>query len=370
MGKTNEQVVQEVATWLGSLGYARKGPTDGADLVVTAADGSEFVVEVKPLAEMRQEDLQGRLAMAVLQLRKRCEGLRAVPLVVVALPHWSERAEDATARFMADWAPEVGWGIVTGDGGRVLALPGKGRTARTEPDEGARSAAKSRDTVNLFTDANRWMLKILLLDGARADLWGGPRQAVKNAADLARLARVSPEAAYRLVKTLESENLAVSSRNALRLVRREQVVGRWLEHDRYVRPDLWHARWIYGNPSKPTDVFGKPTHLRHALAGFSACEALGVLHTTPPRVMDMHVTGGLAEVLRTWSLEQVDARDADLVLRPTKMTRSVFGGCVERDGVQVVDALQAALDVVSSPARGTEQAEYIVRHVLQLGGES
>jgi hypothetical protein len=145
-------------------------------------------------------------------------------------------------------------------------------------------------------------------------------------------------------------------------------------HQQRLDVHLTHPRRPLEPPAavggKPADVFGKPTDLRYALAGFSACEALGVLHTTSPRVLDVHVTGGLAEVLRTWSLEQVDARDADLVLRPTRMTRSVFGGCVERDGVQVVDALQAALDVVGSPARGTEQAEYIVRHVLQLGEES
>lgn len=363
---------EAVSGWLGSLGFEpdKAGAGDGALLLRAPGRRGRLCAVACSLRDARVDDLRGRLATAVLRSKKACTRKDDVPAAIAWLPRWSRRAETEAAEFMTKYAPDCAWGIGSADGGGVFSLPGRGEIGRRLPAGTARPIARRRDAVDLFSDANRLMLKILLLRDAPTELWGGPRGPAGNVLELGRLAGVSPEAAYRLVRTLETEGFMDAGRRPLVIVRREALISRWLDRERQTRPVFWHARWLYGRPKDPRDVFGGPAALSYAMAGFSACELLGVLHAAPPKLIDVHVSGALPAALETWKLERVEQRDADIVLRPTRHRRSVFGGPVEKRGLRVADALQAALDVVISDARGTEQAEFIVRHVLGPGGDA
>ena len=62
-------------------------------------------------------------------------------------------------------------------------------------------------------------------------------------------------------------------------------------------------------------------------------------------------------------LEETQERDAHFILRLTE-SQAIYRGRVIVDGLSYVDVLQAALDVARHPARGEEQASYILDHVL------
>ena len=62
-------------------------------------------------------------------------------------------------------------------------------------------------------------------------------------------------------------------------------------------------------------------------------------------------------------LEETQERDAHFSLRVTN-SEAIYRGRVIMGGLAYVDVLQAALDVARHPARGEEQASYILDHVL------
>jgi len=100
-----------------------------------------------------------------------------------------------------------------------------------------------------------------------------------------------------------------------------------------------------------------------AVCGFEACRLLDVLHA-PVFRSEVYVVGDLPSAMDTLELEPCDGRDAHLFIRKARFAQSILRGRQVKDNLPVVDVLQAALDVCDRAARGAEQAEYIVRHVL------
>ena len=78
----------------------------------------------------------------------------------------------------------------------------------------------------------------------------------------------------------------------------------------------------------------------------------------------MHVEASSAKATFGRDLEPCATRDADVTLIVSRQVQSVFRGAVVRNDVRYVDILQAALDVSVHPARGAEQAEYVLGDVL------
>lgn len=361
---------EAVAGWLKEAGFEpAAGRNAEANLILhRRGQAGRLCVAIQSLRDTRLEDLVGRLAIAVLRSKKACARKGDVPAAIVHLPRWSRKAEAEANGFMSKYAPDSAWGIASADGGGVLSWPGKGEIVRNQPAETANRVSRRRDAVDLFSDANRLMLKILLLCDTPPAFWGGPRGTVQNALELGRLAGVSSEAAYRLVRTLETESFLEAGARQLSIVRRDALIARWLDREKLTRPVIWHARWMYGKPKSAGEVFGNTAKSGYAVAGFNACELLGVLHATPPGLLEVHIAMSLNDALLSWRLEQVEPADAHIALRPARYRRSILGGRVQRNGVFVVDVLQAALDVAASPARGTEQAAYIIDNILGSGG--
>jgi len=215
----------------------------------------------------------------------------------------------------------------------------------------------------LFTDLNQWMLKVLLLRDADPRYWPGPRHPIFSAAELAEAAAVSTPHAYRFVRAFRDEDYLRESSDGLRVVRKIALFRQWTSALYLRRRSTVPVRWALGRPDSLFEVVEASPARGHeyAIGGFEACKAFSVLHTIE-QVPEVHVKD-TRTALEAWSLEETAQRDADFVLHPTR-SESVFRGRVTLDRLRYVDILQAALDVASHPARGEEQANFIVDHVL------
>ena len=150
----------------------------------------------------------------------------------------------------------------------------------------------------------------------------------------------------------------------MKLIRRRELIDLWFSEEKIRPARRIHVRSILGRKPDPRALVRfKSRDAIGALGGFSACEALGVLHA-PVNSIEVHIALPVNAFLERFKLEACDEGSAQLNLIASKHGESIFRGAIERDGMRVVDVFQAALDVVNHPARGLEQAEYIVELIL------
>jgi hypothetical protein len=326
---------------------------------LSRTDGSTALVEVKSLSTTRRDDLVGRLATAALQLRSAAaHGEHQLAMLVV--PRATSQAAEALREFATRYVPDVAWGLMDDHGSLFLEIPFWGVSLRTK---GHARDAQSAPVVRpaLFSDLHAWMLKVVLLADVAPTLWSGPRERVTTVEDLQRVSGVSRMTAYRFLQTLESEDFVKRSAGSFSLVRRTELVRRWFAYAQHTRLEIVHARSLYQS-SNLVESLSDERGMRWAVAGFAACRALGVLHASFS-TSEVYVDD-TARALEAWELVGCDPRDSQVVLLRSPFGESIFRACVERATLRVVDVLQAALDVTRHPARGQEQAEYIVHEVL------
>jgi hypothetical protein len=264
---------------------------------------------------------------------------------------------------MARYLPEVSWGVLDLRGGVRLRIAPLG--VDLDQPRVAAPRVPDRPLVRLgFSDLNRWMLKLLVLKEAPEGMWGGPRQAFFSPAQLQRAARVSLDKAYKFLRMLEAQDFLRRSPEGLALVRQAELLEHWFAAERLHPPRRVPARSVQGRKPDPARLApaaaGEP---RSALGGFAACRLLGAANASNAS-LELHVRGDLREFLAAHALEPCHPDAAGLHLLVSDHAESVFRGAVRRGPVLVVDVLQAALDVVPNPARGLEQAQYILERVL------
>ena len=331
------------------------------DLVGTRPHGRRVLVEVKALSTLRHRDLVGRLSTAILQLRAHATP-GEITVALVAIPAITPAALNAVRRFLSEVAPEQAWGLLADDGSTVLEIPSLGVRVHERGTRRTESHAEPRQR-RLFSDLNQWMLKVLLLRATEARLWGGPRRPIERARDLAVAAEVSTPHAYRFIKLFEEDDFLRAGEEGLRIVRRSALFREWSLATRRQAGRAIPVRWAFGRPGSLAEIVGQgPDAPLYAIGAFEACRAFGALHTTAP-IPEIYVEGPRAEILRRWALEETHERDAHVSLRITS-SQAIFRGRVVIDGLSYVDVLQAALDVSRHPARGEEQASYLLDHVL------
>jgi hypothetical protein len=337
---------------------------DRADIELTGQHESLFVY-VKVCSKLRLKELYGQLAVGVLEGRtQKIDGREGIPLVLVQVPSIGEKSLHQAEDFMNSNARDVAWGIADNSGLRRLVIPAMGvNVTRHEamPNVGPRFQSR-----NLFTDLNRWMLKILTMADVDPRYWGGPREQIRSATHLHRVARVSIQKAHDFVNALSAEGFLRKSRTAISVNRRRELAEALIQSERTTLQERVPVRWILGEIETVDDLFenSPANHRDFALGGFCACKRLGVLHATAYRT-DIHLGADLLTALRNWHLETCDERDAHLFLTPSKYWESIRRGCVVREGLPTADVLQAALDVATMRGRGAEQAHYILDHVLR-----
>jgi hypothetical protein len=147
-----------------------------AGLVVEYGD-KKYLIECKRSSEGRRDRLVPLLSQAVLeaQAMARHFGESFVPMAVVAAPRISDAVSDQIKQFAQSYAPDIAIGIIDGEG--LRAFVGHGLEALNAKRQFSRrnQSAPPPPSVNLFSDLNQWMLKVLLSSLVPDSMLSAPR---------------------------------------------------------------------------------------------------------------------------------------------------------------------------------------------------
>ena len=334
--------------------------------------GRRYIVELKAASEGRRDRLVPMLAQTILEAQAiaKASSKPAIPLAVVAAPRIASPVLAHLERFLADNVPDTAAGFLDDEG--LMQFWGTGLEELNErPSKHSRlKKMAAPESGQLFSDLNQWMLKVLLAPEIPAEMLAAPRGEYQNASQLAKAADVSPMSAFRFIRQLQQESFLDEEDDALRVVRREELMRRWQAV--YLRSvaDL-PMRWIVrgGSAQRLQESLrslgsvgeGKP---RVCLGLFAAADALGMgfVHGVKPH---LYIEKLDATFLKRLGLSSEGAEHApDVLVRVPLFREAVFRAAVKSDGVPIADILQVWLDVATVPARGPAQANELCNSVL------
>lgn len=322
-----------------------------------------YVVGVKAASEGRADRLVPLWSHAYLQAR-RAGGEKRRPLVVVAAPRVPERVANQILDFAAEYAPDAGAGVLDFEGLRRFRGPGLD-DLDSGPVASPRAGASAPRPVDLFSDLNQWMLKVLLAPDVPSELLSAPRARYGSAAQLAAAAGASAMSAGRLVQQLRKDGYLDESSRTLDLVRREELFERWRAAAARRVPEVAMRFLIPGKRSD--DMRRLLAERRGCLALFSAADALklGFVHGVVPYVYLLDKLGaGTGQRAFRNAGPILPGQQPDFIVREAPAPQSVFRGMVRVGELPVCDVIQIWLDVSVHPARGKEQADFIWKRVL------
>jgi hypothetical protein len=351
------------------------------DLTVEGG-GRKYAVQIKRSSEGRRDRVIPLLSQAILEAQSFAKevGEPTVPVAVVGAPRIAPAVVDAVQQFLQLTAPDVGTGIVDGDGMRVFWGHGLEVLNRQPSPKRRRDIPKAIGPrlPRLFSDLNQWMLKLLLAEAIPEQFLSAPRAQYRNATELARAAGVSLMSASRLLQQLEKDGFVDLSEEPLQLVRIPDLLSRWSAwRDRFQE---FPVRWLVKQDRSALGAVLKSYSAEIASAGrsatdrgrqprvclglFAAADALGFgfVHGVPPHVyMDRF---GLGVLQRLGLSVEGAEHNPDAIVRVPGNPESVFRASVVKDGVPCADILQVWLDVSDHPSRGRVQADEIARRAL------
>lgn len=336
-----------------------------SDLIVRKK-GQCFVVEIKALAEGRADRVIPLLSQAILQAQAHAlDAGKAQPLAVISVENASQSLVKQVASFVDQYASEVAVGLVSNNGFRYFRGAGL-EALNAEPEEPRwLGNASSNQAVNLFSDLNQWMLKVLLAPEIPDHLLQAPRQKYQSGSELAEAANVSPMSASRFLQQLRNEGYMDESSRYLVLVRRQELFRRWRSAAMRPSPEL-AMRFLIRSPVEQ-QIRGLLAKQEGAacLGLFAAADALRLGHVSGvPPYLYVHKLPRPED--KQWRA-LVAARPSevpDLIVRQALSPKSAFRGAVHQDGLIVADAIQVWLDVANHTSRGEEQADLIFEKIL------
>ncbi len=343
------------------------GPYE-ADLIVSKGR-HDFIVEIKAISEGRSDRVIPLLSQAILQARAHAEAGKAKPLALIYVENASPSLLNQVGSLSEKSAPDVAVGVISESG--LKRFLGHGLEGlNDEPKEVRRRVASSyNQAVNLFSDLNQWMLKVLLAPEIPEPLLEAPRNKYRNASELANAAKASKMSAFRFVQQLQGAGFLDDSSRHIKLVRRVELFRRWRSAALRQPLDVPMRFLIRGSPQVQ---LGKLISNHQACLGlFAAADALQLGHVmgVPPYVYVPKLPRP-DDVKWRVMVHASPSEVPDLILRQALSPNSVFRGAVHRDGMVISDIIQVWLDVSAHPSRGEEQAELIYRKVLQHVVES
>ncbi|MBS1230411.1 MAG: hypothetical protein H6R17_3688 [Proteobacteria bacterium] len=336
------------------------------DLIVRRG-AQRYVVEIKALAEGRADRVIPLLSQAILQAQANAiDAGNAQPLAVVSVEDASQSLAKKVGSFFERYAPNVAVGLISKRGLRFFR--GRGLEAlNAKPEElRRRGNAPSNQPVNLFSDLNQWMLKVLLAPEIPVQLLQAPRQKYQSGFELAEVAKASTMSASRFLKQLRDEGFLDDSSRYIALVRRAELFRRWRSASMRPSPELPMRFLIRGSGQQQIRGLVASHEGDACLGAFAAADALGLGHVSgvPPYV---YVPKLPQTNDKKWRALVVASPSElpDLVVRQALSPKSVFRGAVHQDSLIVSDVIQVWLDVVNHPSRGVEQADLIYEKVLR-----
>ena len=370
-----------VADILRRAGLHVKGPSRSGEpgIDIRAHLGKKnYIFEIKSSSESRKDRAIPLIAQAILEVQSAAAKIPGViPVAVLAGDRMSESLAEQIVQFGIRNAPNVAVGVVDAKG--MSHFSGFGLdalNAKASLPSPVESFEKNAPSVNLFSDLNQWMLKVLLSERISKDLLSAPRGPFENASKLAEAAKVSLMSASRFLRQLSGEGF-LEQRRYLRLVRIEVLLDQW--EGRRRRPREIPLRWILREKHKslasalrslaqsgsrdPASQFHRHAP-RTCLALYAAAEQLGLKFVHGAQ-SHFYLEKFDQKLLYEIGLSAENAEhQADVFVRIPESPEAVFRAAVARGGVPVADVLQIWLDVSAHPSRGKAQAEVIRKETL------
>ncbi len=353
-------------------------------------EGVRYVAQLKVAKEPRRALLEALLADALLRARASARQLAAHKALAVV---GARRLSPALCAALRSYARRFGegdaFGLVDAEGRLELEGAGLESVKGRAPDESAEAARLSaKAPVDLFSDRNQWLLKVLLAPRFHKELLAAPRAPVRSASQLAKLAKVSVPSAARFVSALKSAGHLALRNGALSLMRPAELLQRWSAAVRPTRE--LPARWILPATNLRRQLAGNlaayverlppppgedapfvverarvPSRVRACLGLFAAAEQMGF---ETPRASPMHLYVEEASGAVLERLGLVPARPGEVVhvfVRRARYPESLFRAAVTRGGAPTSDVLQLWMDLADHPARGGELADRLWRERIE-----
>jgi hypothetical protein len=335
------------------------------DLIVQRG-AQRFVVEIKALAEGRADRVISLLSQAILEAQGNAfDDGNAQPLAVICVENASPSLLKQVNSFAERYAQNVPVGIVSESGLRHFR--GALEELNAEPEELRwHGNTPLNQPVNLFSDLNQWMLKVLLAPEIPDHLLHAPRQKYQSGSELAEAAKVSPMSASRFLQQLRNEGYLDEASRYLVLVRRAELFRRWRSAAMRPSPEL-PMRFLIRGPVQQQIGNLLASHQGDACLGlFAAADALqlGHLSGVPPYVYVPKLPRPDDKKWRALAVAS-PSEMPDLIVRQALSPKSAFRGAVHQNGLKVSDVIQVWLDVANHPSRGEEQADLIYEKALR-----
>lgn len=328
-----------------------------------------FVVEIKALKEGRADRVIPLLSQAILQAQAQANAIdagNAKPLAIISVENISQSLLKQVSLFVEEYAPNVAIGLVSKWGGRYFRGSGLEELNVELEDLRWNGSAPSSQPINLFSDLNQWMLKVLLAPEIPDHLLQAPRQKYQSGFELAEAAKVSPMSASRFLKQLRNEGYLDDSSRYIALVGRAELFRRWRSSSMRPSPEL-PMRFLIRGPVQEQIRSLVASHEGAACLGlFAAADALRLGHVSgvPPYI---YVPKLPRPDDRKWRalVAASPSEIPDLIVRQALSPESTFRGAVHQNSLIVSDVIQVWLDVANHPSRGEEQADLIYKNALR-----
>lgn len=301
--------------------------------------------------------------------------LITVPRLPRAKADWSADIR-ASQRHLQSRAP---WAILSNRGGCLIHLPAHGHRFIEVPDrdDDPNEMADAVTAHEPSSDVALAVLKSIMLTKA-PNLSRQIRNYYVHQASNAELPGTIPELAQWLGVSRASVYNAVgefihygwmrSQRGQLPAIRAtSEIISWWLDKRRHRRMRTLPVAPVYESIGKKNRISEwlrdqyTPSGDQWAITAWSACArhkklAVNDISSKP---LTISVKSSLRTLMTTWSLREVPADQAFIHLQKSPHPITTFSWVSEIDGLPVVDPWEAAIDVVSDPQRGPEQASVI-----------
>ncbi len=212
---------------------ARQTPCkSGVDFILRHPSGI-VVGEIKQAKSASIEAVIGLIASSTLRTQHMLDAdERQIPLAMAIIPRVGGKTKREIERFMSNNAPGCGWGLTDSSGATRMVIP----QLNVDIDEpgviGSRASWRSPPSRQLFSDLNRWMLKVLLLRDAAPALWNGPRADIATPTELHRVANVSVAKAHQFCHAFEGAGFLFRGQRGLAIVRKKTLMETWFQNER------------------------------------------------------------------------------------------------------------------------------------------
>lgn len=348
------------------VGRSPKFGNKRPDLMVRRGQ-QRIVVEIKALAEGRADRVIPLLSQAILQAQANARDAgNAQPLAVIFVEYASQSLSKQIGSFVEQYAPNVPVGLVSKNGLRYFRGAGL-EELNAEPEEPRwYGSAPSNQSVNLFSDLNQWMLKVLLAPDIPDHLLHAPRQKYQSGSELADAAKVSLMSASRFLQQLRNEEYLDNSSRYLVLVRRQELFRRWRSAVMRPSPELPMKFLIRSPVEQQIQGLLAKQEGEACLGLFAAADALRLGHVSgvPPYIYVPKLPRPDDKKWRALAAASPSEKP-DLIVRQALSPKSALRGAVHQNGLIVSDVIQVWLDVANHPSRGEEQADLIYEKALR-----